>query len=73
MLANASLIVGVSSSHAMSLIMNYPQFASKITSFSKDIFDPFGGDDEMYAYCLKTIDSALSEMFTEDKDEFHDN
>ena len=70
---DSSLVVGVTSAHALTLISRFPEYASKITSFSKDIFDPFGGDDEIYAYCLKTIDSALSEMFTEDKDEFHDN
>lgn len=67
MLESASIVVGVSSSHAMTLIMRFPEFASKITSFARDITDPFGGDEECYKRCLADIDIALGEMFASNK------
>lgn len=69
MMKEAFLVVGVSSSHAMSLIMRFPAYASKITSFKRNISDPFCGDDETYRYCLKTIDEAMGEMFSAEKGE----
>ena len=73
LMRTAYLVVGVSSSHAMQLIMRFPQYAQKITSFGKDIFDPFGGDEETYRFCLKQIGEALGKMFTEDKNGSDDN
>ena len=67
MVRGAEIIIGVTSSHAMKLIMDYPAYASKITSFKSDIFDPYGGDEETYKFCLKKIDDALKEMFTENE------
>lgn len=63
MMESATLIVGVTSAHAMALIMRFPDLASKITSFTRDISDPFGGDTECYKSCIEAIDSALSDMF----------
>ena len=76
MMAEASLVVGVSSSHAMALIMRFPAYASKITSFKNNISDPYGGDADAYKACLSAIDAELGEMFslsTGADDEHHDN
>lgn len=69
MMESARLVVGVTSSHAMALIMRFPDLASKITSFTQDISDPFGGDAECYKSCINKIDSALSEMFLKDEED----
>ncbi|MCI9449621.1 MAG: low molecular weight protein arginine phosphatase [Clostridiales bacterium] len=64
-LSEASLIITMTSSHAMSLIMNYPAFVSKIAVMPKDITDPFGGDLDVYKKCLSDIEEALCEIFAD--------
>ena len=60
---SAELVVGISSSHAMSLVMKYPQFASKITCMPRDISDPYGGSLEVYRECLREIQSGVEEIY----------
>lgn len=62
-MANAKLVIGISSRHAMQLMLSFPAYASKITTLPKDIADPYGGDEQVYERCLNEIDTALSEMF----------
>lgn len=59
----AELIVGITSSHAMSLIMQYPSAATKIVSMPEDILDPYGGDITVYEKCLAAIEKCLNEAF----------
>lgn len=65
MMRRSEKVVGITSSHAARLMMAFPEFASKITSLPTDIPDPYGGDEEEYDKCLKTIMGALREMFGE--------
>ncbi len=65
MMERADRVVGLTASHASRLIMAFPQFASKITSFSTDIPDPYGGSYEDYGTCLQLIASTLKIMFGE--------
>lgn len=65
-IAKADKVIGITSSHAFTLITRYPAYASKITSLPADIPDPFGGDEDEYCLCLENIDSALRSMFTPD-------
>ena len=60
---SAELVVGISSSHAMSLMMQYPQFASKITCMPQDISDPYGGSAEVYRECLAQIQRGVEEIY----------
>ncbi len=60
---SAALVVGVTSSHAMQLIMRYPAYASKIAVMPTDISDPYGGDEEAYKRCLRDIEEALGAAF----------
>ena len=62
-LALNDLVVGITSRHAMALIANYPQFASKIISMDEDIPDPFGGDIDDYKACLEKIRKSIEKMF----------
>ena len=57
------LIVGMTGEHAMRLIATFPQYASKITCFPKDIHDPFGGSLEDYKRCLAAISDGIVDMF----------
>lgn len=59
----ADLIVGISSSHAMSLMMRFPQYASKIAVMPEDIPDPFGGNVDEYRRCLAMIEKGLVAAF----------
>ena len=69
-LKTADLIVGMTSDHAMRILAVYPQFASKITCFSHDIPDPFGGSLDDYRQCLAAITRELEAMFF--SEECHD-
>lgn len=56
-------IVGISASHAMALMAQYPAYASKITSMPRDISDPFGGDLSVYRRCLEEITEGVRTLF----------
>lgn len=60
---NSDIIVGITSSHAMALMMRYPVAASRITAMPSDISDPFGGDLERYTECLGEIEKCLTDAF----------
>ncbi len=68
MCKSADVIVGLTSAHAMRLIMMFPTYATKIRSFENDIADPFGGYLERYKSCLKEIEDAVKSEFFEDED-----
>ena len=63
MLDGADLIVGLTSSHAMSIMMAYPACASKIAVMPRDISDPYGGSTDDYRRTLADIEDALCEAF----------
>ncbi len=63
MVADAAVVVGVTSSHAMQLMMKFPAYASKIAVLPTEISDPFGGDPARYEACLADIDRALRTAF----------
>ncbi len=63
MVAEAEAVVGVTSSHAMQLMMKFPAYASKIAVLPTEISDPFGGDLARYEACLGDIDRALRAAF----------
>ncbi len=63
----ADLIVGITSSHAMSILMKYPAHASKITVMPMDISDPYGGDMDRYRECLSDIERALASAFASEE------
>ena len=60
--AKCDKIVGITSTHAMSLMMRYPQFVEKIFAMPQDIVDPYGGDIGVYRACFDSIKSAIEEM-----------
>ena len=63
MIRKAALVVGVTSSHAMQLMLRFPAYASKITVMPNEISDPFGGNAARYEACLADIDRALRTAF----------
>ena len=63
--AKCDKLVGITGSHAMSLMMRYPQFAEKIFAMPYDIPDPFGGDIDVYRACFDSIKSAIEDMLGE--------
>jgi protein-tyrosine-phosphatase len=56
-------IIGMSARHTMLLIMNYPEYASKISSFPQDIPDPFGESADVYCEILEMIKKGILEEF----------
>ncbi len=63
MIRDAAVVVGVTSSHAMQLMLRFPAYASKITVMPTEISDPFGGTLARYEACLADIDLALRTAF----------
>ena len=59
----ARLVVAVTGFHATQLIMRFPEHATKISVLPEDVPDPYGGSDEEYAECLKTIEKMLVAVF----------
>ncbi len=69
MMEKADIVVGVTSSHAMQLMLRFPAYASKITVMPTEISDPFGGNLARYETCLADIDRALRTAFGLDTEE----
>ncbi len=67
LMEKADRVIGLTSSHANRLMLAFPQYASKITSFPVDIPDPYGGNSEDYDMCLQRIVYGLKIMFGEPK------
>ena len=63
MMEHAALVIGVTSSHAMQLLLRFPAYASKITVLPTEISDPFGGSPARYESCLADIAHALQTAF----------
>ena len=57
------LLVGITSSHAAALVMQFPELAGKITCMPESIADPFGGDLERYRAALADIIKGVTRMF----------
>ena len=64
--AKCDKVIGITASHAMSLMMRYPQFAGKIFAMPDDISDPFGGDIDVYRKCFEDIKKAVILMVVQD-------
>lgn len=57
------IVIGMTASHLLLLIQNFPAFASKCEAAPQDIGDPFGGSDAVYEQCLAQIIAFLKERF----------
>ena len=58
--------MGLTASHAMQLMLRFPEAASKIRTLPMDIADPYGGTQEVYRTCLAQLRYALElAYFTE--------
>ena len=60
----ADLVVGISTSHALRLMSEYPQHASKITCMPEDIPDPYGGTLDDYRACLDKIRAGVEKIYS---------
>ena len=66
MVAEADEIVGLTASHAMQLMLRFPEAASKISTLPMDIPDPYGRSAEVYRDCLAQLRYAIElAYFTE--------
>ena len=59
LIAEADEIVGLTASHAMQLMLRFPEAASKIRTLPVDIADPFGGSAQVYQDCLAQLKYAI--------------
>lgn len=56
-------LVALSNSHAMELLMRFPQAARKIVRMPTPISDPYGGDLARYQACLAEIMQGVRTLF----------
>ena len=56
-------IVCVSVNHELLMIKHFPEMAEKITSFEKEILDPYGQGQYIYDKCLSEIKEEIFSMF----------
>jgi protein-tyrosine phosphatase len=63
----ADLVVGLSASHAMQLMLRFPEAAQKITTLPMDIPDPYGGSQELYDACLTQLKLCLQLAFAQNE------
>jgi len=68
MIAEADEVVGISSAHAMELILRFPAYASKIRTLPMDIADPYGGDLAVYRQCLMQLRYCLQIYCAEERE-----
>lgn len=63
MFESCDAVIGISRSHTMNLICEFPAYASKIACMPVDIPDPYGGTYEDYVACLALTADAIKELF----------
>ena len=63
LIETCDLIIGITSNHTRSLIMNFPEFKDKILCMPEEIPDPFKGDIEEYKECLRKIIDGIKILF----------
>ena len=63
---NAEIIIGVTSAHSEYVKNLFPEYSDKVKSFSRDIFDPYGGDIVIYNRCLEMINEEMTKLFKGD-------
>ena len=62
---NADRIYTMTSNHAISVLAQFPNSKDKLYTFPKDIFDPFGMDDETYLECAYKIEEGIDKIISE--------
>ena len=63
LLRGCDVIVGISRSHAMTLMMAFPELAPRILSMPRDIPDPYGQGLPVYRACLEALRTGIRELF----------
>ena len=62
------LLVGMSPSHAMELLMRFPQLAGRIVTMPSPIPDPYGGSVALYEETLRQIKAGIAQLlFSEER------
>lgn len=59
----ADTVVGLTASHAMQLLLRYPEAAEKIMTLPMDIADPYGADDATYLACATQLTLCVEMAF----------
>ncbi len=56
------LLVGMSNSHAMELLMRFPNLAGRIVTMPTPIPDPYGGSVALYEETLRQITAGVAQL-----------
>ena len=63
------LLIGMTSEHAMELMMRFPDAADRIACMPRQISDPYGGDAERYRECLAEITACVRALLSAEASE----
>lgn len=66
--ASFDLLIGMTPTHAMELLMRFPQAADRIACMPQQIADPYGGDDAVYSECLEQIAKGVAQILGLEKE-----
>lgn len=66
LMKEATSVVAITASHAMELVLRYPQYAGKITVLPMDIEDPYARGIEAYRACLAQLQYCISVLTAQD-------
>lgn len=68
MIEEADEVIAISGSHAMELMMRFPEHVGKIKTLAMNISDPYGRGIEAYRECLMQLHYCL-QILTQSEDE----
>ena len=68
MMEEADKVIAISGSHAMELMLRFPEYAGKIKTLAMNISDPYGRGIEAYRECLMQLRYCL-QLLTQGEDE----
>jgi protein-tyrosine phosphatase len=69
LMREAAVVYAITASHAMGLLMQYPQYAAKITTLPMDIDDPYGRGMEAYRTCFGQLQCAMAVLLADGGEE----
>lgn len=65
LLSDADYIIGMTSNHAKSILVSFPEFSDKVFVMPYDISDPYGASLDVYRECRNEIEAALKMIISD--------
>lgn len=63
MMEECDMVFGITMTHSIHLLSEFPEYSEKISAMPKDIPDPFMQGQEVYDRCLEQITESIKQIF----------